>query len=239
MKQVRDFRFKQFTVSQERSTHKVGTDGVLLGAWVSVNNCKNILEIGTGSGVIALMLAQRTGGEVMIDAVEIQHEDARQAQENVTKSLWQEKISVHETAIQDFSSTIQYDVIVSNPPYFVNSWLPPNEQRTKVRHTSTLSFIELLQAVIKNLTITGLFALILPYTEAMQFIQLAESVGLHLVRQCAFKSRNHKPVERVLMEFSHVSCPLTSEHLVLYKNENGEEWSDEYKQLTKDFYLKI
>jgi tRNA1Val (adenine37-N6)-methyltransferase len=239
MKQVRDFRFKQFTIIQNRSTHKVGTDGVLLGAWISIDHSKTILDIGTGSGLIALMLAQRTLPDVIIDAVEVQHEDAEQARENASRSPWKNRISVHETMIQQFSTNVKYDLIVSNPPFFINSWLPPNQKRTTVRHSESLSFQDLLQAVIVNLSPDGRFGLILPFTEASLFISLARSGGLYLRRKCDFKTRSHKPVERILMEFSFIEQPLISDHLLLYDGFDGEEWSVGYKALTKDFYLNI
>ena len=202
MKKIKDFHFKQFTISQHGSTHKVGTDGVLLGAWVDVTNKKNILDIGTGSGVIALMLAQRTSSEALIDAVEIQPEDAQQARENVQRSPWAERIRVHQTSIQEFQSHQKFDLIVSNPPFFVNSWLPPTEKRATVRHTQNLNFDELLQAVLKFISADGVFAIVLPFTEALQFIKKAESNHLYNVRRCEFSSRPHKPVERLLLEFS-------------------------------------
>jgi tRNA1Val (adenine37-N6)-methyltransferase len=237
MKQVRDFRFKQFTVSQHGSTHKVGTDGVLLGAWVNVEGRKRILEIGTGSGVIALMLAQRTPSDALIDAVEIQHEDAIQAKENSARSAWKERIFIYETSIQNFDIGKKYNLIVSNPPFFVNSWLPPSGKRTIVRHTENLTFDELLEAVTRMLASDGLFAVILPHAEALVLIEKAKALQLNNVRQCAFRSRAHKPIERLLLEFSYGDHPTVLEQLVLHGE--GEEWSDDYKRLTQDFYLKI
>jgi tRNA1Val (adenine37-N6)-methyltransferase len=238
MKKVRDFRFKKFTVLQEGATHKVGTDGVLLGAWVDVTGTTRILDIGTGSGVIALMLAQRTE-DISIDAVEIQSQDAQQARENFLASPWPDRLSVHECAIQDFRTENRYDLIVSNPPFFVNSWLPPKEQRSIVRHTDTLSFEALLTCVKRLLSsIPGSrFATVLPFVEGNQFIELATTFGLYCIRRCEFKSREHKPVERLLLEFSRKLDSTIHETLTLYKE--GEEWSEAYKTLTRSFYLKL
>jgi tRNA1Val (adenine37-N6)-methyltransferase len=235
-KGVRDFKFKQFTISQEGSTHKVGTDGVLLGAWVNIDNAKTVLDIGTGSGVIALMLAQRTNVDVTIDAIEIQYEDATQAKKNVEASAWKDRTTIFQVAAQDFSTGKQYDLIVSNPPYFINSWLPPDKKRTMVRHTESLSFPDLLDAVKKLLKPSGRFGVILPDSEGGQFIHLARTFGLFCIRKCAFRTRDHKPVERLLLElaFSEVICE-TGE-LLLYAQ--GDEWSENYKMLTGDFYLK-
>jgi tRNA1Val (adenine37-N6)-methyltransferase len=144
------FQFKQFSVAHDRSTHKIGTDGVLLGAWADVSNVQYILDVGTGTGVIALMMAQRTAGSVLIDAVEIEKEDSEQALQNVLQSPWASRIGVHHTAIQNFSPSRQYDLVISNPPYFVNSWKPPEKKRSQARHTHELSFDELLTAALSR-----------------------------------------------------------------------------------------
>jgi tRNA1Val (adenine37-N6)-methyltransferase len=235
MKTRGDFHFKKFSIAHDQSTHKVGTDGVLLGAWVNIENVKTVLDVGTGSGVIALMLAQRTAPEVTIDAVELQKGDAEQAQQNVNNSPWPNKVRIINSAIQDFNNEMQFDLIVSNPPYFVNSWLPPDENRSKARHSKDLSFAELLVAVKRLLQPTGRFALVLPFTEGNQFKELAGKAGLYPCRQMAFQSRKNKPIERLLIEFSRVKGDLKSEELLLYKI--NEEWTDEYRALTKDFYL--
>src|SRR5687767_8887834 len=125
MKRREDFQFKQFSVAHDRSTHKIGTDGVLLGAWVDVRNAHSILDIGTGTGVIALMLAQRCAGDTCIDAVEMEKEDAAQAKENVARSPWPQKVNVVHAMIQAYTPKAEYDLIVSNPPYFINSFLSP------------------------------------------------------------------------------------------------------------------
>jgi tRNA1Val (adenine37-N6)-methyltransferase len=230
------FHFKQFSLSHERSTHKVGTDGVLLGAWVKTDGAKNILDIGTGSGVIALMLAQKSDAAAIIDAVEIDPEDVKQAVENVSQSPWPEKVIIHHTAIQEFEAEKKYDLIVSNPPYFINSWLPPDEKRSKARHTHELSFSELIGSSKKMLSSSGTLNVILPYQEGLEFRALAQKSGFCLKRELSFRSRAHKPIERLLMAFGFSALPFTSENLVLY--DEGENWSSAYKELTKDFYLK-
>jgi tRNA1Val (adenine37-N6)-methyltransferase len=236
MKTRGDFHFKKFSMSHDRSTHKVGTDGVLLGAWANVSRAKNILDIGTGSGLIALMLAQRSQHDASIDAVELQESDAKQAQENFQRSPWPEKISAHHAAIQEFLSEKKYDLIVSNPPFFINSWLPPDEKRSKARHSNELTFRELLSAVVRLLSPTGRFAVVLPVTEGNQFIDLAQATKLNVIRKLLFRSRKDKPVERLFVEFSYETDGVTTEELVLYiQNEN---WTDEYRSLTRDFYLK-
>lgn len=230
------FRFKQFTVAHDRSTHKVGTDGVLLGSWVDIRaDDKHFLDIGAGSGVIALMLAQRTGSAVRVDALEIHEHDAEQAKENVARSPWPEKISVHTIAAQNFETETRYDLIVSNPPYFVNSLLPPDRKRTTARHALDLSFDDLLFTVTRLITASGRFGIVLPHKEATQFMALAERSALYPQRITSFRTRPHKPVERMLMEFSRQNKVAIQTELTLYGD--GDQWSAAYQSLTGDFYL--
>jgi tRNA1Val (adenine37-N6)-methyltransferase len=238
MKKVKDFIFKQFKVSQEKSSHKVGTDGVLLGAWASVAHSQKILDIGAGSGVIALMLAQRAPN-ASVDALEIQEQDALQAEINFQSSPWKDRLRIHHTSLQQYTSESRYDLIVSNPPYFINSTLPPVSHRSIVRHTHTLSFGVLLEGINKLLSPHGIFAVILPVVEGKHFISAAKEIELRLHRICEFKSRAKKTPERLLMEFGFSEKQLITEELILYRDDVGEEWSDDYKALTREFYLKI
>ncbi len=235
MKSNTHFRFKQFTVAHDRCAHKVGTDGVLLGAWVNIENANHILEIGAGSGVISLMLAQRTRYNVTIDAVEISAPDAKQAAANVLSSPWPERIRVHHMPIQTYQSDFPYDLMVSNPPYFVDSLLPPAEDRSRARHGGELTFSGLVQCTKSLMSPGGRLGIILPETEALQFIAMANANGLHCLRQCSFKSRAHKPVERLLMEFGSAPGTCVTGSLTLYGADDN--WSAEYRKLTGDFYL--
>lgn len=237
MKRSTDFHFKQFSISHDRSTHKIGTDGVLLGAWVNLKSASHILDIGTGTGVIALMLAQRSDSFTLIDAVEVEKADAEQARENVERSPWPGKVSIIHSSIQNFFPEYKYDLIVSNPPYFINSWRPPEKKRSQARHTHELSFEELLASSLRLLKEDGRLAVILPYQEALHFIDLAKSCQLYPTRHLTFRSRANKPIERLLLEFSQKPGEVLSEELILHSN--GDEWSDEYYALTGDFYLKV
>jgi tRNA1Val (adenine37-N6)-methyltransferase len=237
MKSTPDFHFKQFSVKQARSSHKVGTDGVLLGAWVNVEGVQHVLDVGTGSGVIALILAQRTSPNSKIQAVEIEETDVEQAKENILNSPWPDKVEVFHSSIQQFQNTLKYDLIVSNPPYFQNSWLPPEKNRSTARHTHELSFDDLLQSASRLLSEAGRLAIILPYTEAMDLIARARLYYLNVLRQLHFRSRSHKPVERILVELHRGPANNHIESLVLHSEH--DKWSDEYRDLTKDFYLKL
>jgi tRNA1Val (adenine37-N6)-methyltransferase len=217
---------------------KVGTDGVLLGAWTNVQHAKTILDVGTGSGLIALMLAQRTSDSVHIDAVEIEQHAYEQACQNIKNAPWHHRVNAHYVPLQQFESTQPYDLIVSNPPYFQNSQKPPDEKRVQARHTTSLSYPDLLNRTVALLGKSGRLNVILPFTEGLQFIALAEQHNLHCSRQWSFRTRHEKPIERWLLEFSSDShLPLDTGEILLYKH--GEEWSDGYKQLTKEFYLKL
>lgn len=231
------FRFKQFGVADDRCTHKVGTDGVLLGSWVTVaSDDLHILDIGTGSGLIALMLAQRSNREARIDAIEIEATDAAQAMENVQQSPWPEKITVWESALQTFAPLVRYDLIVSNPPFFVNSLLPPEKKRASARHAQTLPFKDLLSGVARLLNDRGRFGVVLPVTEGMGFSHHASDCGLHACRITTFRTRAHKPAERLLIEYGRKKHPISRSEIVLYGE--GDNWSEGYRRLTGEFYLK-
>jgi tRNA1Val (adenine37-N6)-methyltransferase len=231
------FRFKQFSIEDDRCAMKVGTDAVLLGAWVDISNAKKILDVGTGCGIIALMLAQRTGEDVCIEAIEIEKQDAIQALENSNQSPWAKRIKITPQSLQEFKGFESFDIIVSNPPYFINSQLPPSTDRAKARHTHSLSYQELIDHSIRLLNKEGRLAVVLPYAEGKNFLNLASLNGLICIRQLAFYSREGKPQERWLFEFSLNHAPLKNEKLVLHGA--GESWSPDYQSLTKAFYLKL
>ena len=215
---------------------KVGTDAVLLAAWADVSAAQQILDIGTGSGVIALMIAQRTPPSAHIDTVEIEKESADQAAENFSNSPWRSRLKVHQLPIQEFFPPLQFDLIITNPPYFNKSLEPPGEKRHHVRHTVTLNYEELLSAVDRLLTSNGRFNLILPFKEAILFTDLASPYGLFCSRRYDFKTRSEKPCERTLMEFSRQVQSVDTGEILLY--DKGVEWSSSYQVLMSQFYLK-
>ncbi|HNU42332.1 MAG TPA: methyltransferase [Cyclobacteriaceae bacterium] len=236
MRDKRVFRFKQFSVAHDNATMKVGTDGVLLGAWTLVDEAKRILDVGTGTGVIALILAQRSSRQAHIDAIDISMDAFRQACTNIHHSPWPTKIRVYHSALQDFEAT-PYDLIVSNPPYFNNSYKPPEALRTQARHTETLSHEALLQHTKRLLAPGGKLNLILPVAEGNLLLDRARQMDWYCSRQCTFRSRKEKPAERLLLELQLQATPMIEQELTLY--EKDEAWSADYQKLTRDFYLKI
>lgn len=227
------FHFKEFSVQQDRCAMKVGTDGVLLGAWTDAKKCRTILDIGTGTGLIALMIAQRHPAE--IDAIDIDLPSVEQARENVLASPWSARIRVIHQELASFQPGYLYDLIVSNPPYFIDSYAAAGEARHNARSASaSLSHEELLLGIIRLLKEDGRFSLILPGREGQLFREQAEKRGFYcnkLVRVCTGRD---KPVKRILMEFSRTDFPLVEEDLTIHYRER--EFTDAYKNLTGDFY---
>ena len=236
MKSGTYFHFKQFSVRHDRCAMKVGTDAVLLGAWVDLSGAENVLDIGTGSGVIALMLAQRTTDSIKIESVEIEKSAADQAAENFKDSPWSSRIAIHQLAAQDYFPAIRFDLIVTNPPYFNKSLEPPDKVRHQVRHTASLSYEHLLSTVTRLLTSQGRFNVILPYQEGIVFTELAVKHGLFCKRRYHFRTRKDKAVERTLLEFTTHVQNIDEGEILLY--ENGLDWSTSYRNLISDFYIK-
>ena len=249
------FRFKQFFVRHDRCAMKVGTDGVLLGAWTPTGECKmqnakcKILDVGTGSGLIALMLAQRCP-EAQIDAIDIDPDAVAQARENFASSPWSARLHVSQCALQEWSNNIKreasnnikhpnYDLIVSNPPYFTASLKNPDAARSAARHNDTLPFSVLIAESAKLLAPDGTLSLIVP-TEAEPELQaLAEAQGLCCTHRCYVHPKPDRPAKRVMIAWQR---PLASaihggstDHLTLEDTHGGR--SIAYQHLTRDFYL--
>ncbi|MFI3247977.1 MAG: methyltransferase [Rikenellaceae bacterium] len=233
------FRFKRFAIEDDRSSMKVGTDGVLLGAWVDICGDEGrILDIGTGSGLIALMMAQRSANS-KIDAVEIEESSAEQAAENIAASEWSDRVDLIHSDIKCYTPQCKYDLIVTNPPYFVDSLLSPDSGRTTARHTTQLSFSELIDSITRLLKEDGRLALILPVAESQVFDK--EAVGrLSLIRRCEVYGREDLPAKRYMSEYllSSDSRAVSHEKIVIEGEKRGQ-YTDEYRELTRDFYLKF
>jgi tRNA1Val (adenine37-N6)-methyltransferase len=216
---------------------KVGTDGVLLGAWTNPANAFNILDIGTGTGLIALMLAQKSRAN--IDAIEIDSDAYDQALENVRQSVWKERISVMHNSLQDFarSTDTKYDLVVTNPPFFTNSLKSAQEKRNLARHNDTLTTEDLLAGVDRLLKPLGSFCAILPYVESQLLIVDAALYNLYCMRKTNVLPLAHKKPTRVMMEFSRNRSKVTENELVI-QHQSGE-YTNDYKLLTNEFYLNF
>lgn len=198
------FTFKQFFVAHDRCAMKVGTDGILLGAWAPVAGVKRCLDIGAGSGLLALMLAQRTDDSVMIDAVELESEAAAQAQENINQSPWAERINVHTADIQQWitQQTVRFDLIISNPPYYQQGVECSTPQREQARYTTTLDHPSLLTCAAECITEEGFFCVVLPEQIGNGFTELALSMGWHLRLRTDVAENEARLPHRVLLAFS-------------------------------------
>lgn len=230
------FQFKQFTIQQDKCAMKVGTDGVLLGAWVACVEAKSVLDIGTGTGLIALMLAQRSSAQ--IDAVEYDTDAAQQAHENVAASPFKDRISVYAVPFQEFEpeGNKRYDLIVTNPPFFNNSLKPPKESRSIARHGDTLNFTEILAGSKQLLTPAGKLSVILPLKEAEDFMDIAEEMGFFLVEQCHVLPHPEAKARRMLLTLALKKAACKKTQLQLETNVR-HQYSPEFKALTAEFYL--
>lgn len=233
------FRFKQFTVKDESCGMKVGTDGVLLGAWTPVDaSYRRVLDVGTGSGLIALMLAQRSEAQVL--AIDVDEAAVFQAKDNFSNSPWAERLAAAHIPLQELQ-TEPFDLIVSNPPYFVDSLKNPDAQRRAARHTDTLSQEELLEGARRLLTENGMLAVILPAEMEGAFLALAQQRGLTPYKITRVHTREGKPAKRVLMALRKPISPIRpispiTPPLVLI-DESGAPRSAAYEELCREFYL--
>ena len=228
------FKFKEFSIVQSKSAMKVGTDGVLLGSWVNCLNAKKILDIGAGTGLISLMLAQRNN-ECNITAVEIDKETSEEANININNSKWRDRISIINININNFITSDKFDFIVSNPPYFPANF--SKNKRAIARHTNLLSFQDLIRTTVKLLSSKGIFAVILPKIAETIFCKTANANKLFLIRICQVKGQKNSDVKRVLLEFSFEKSSLDSDSLVI--EESRHIYTNKYIDLCQDFYLNM
>ncbi len=217
---------------------KVGTDGVLLGAWVEVHNARKILDVGTGTGVIAIMLAQRSD-YAHVHAIEIDSDACAQASENMANTPWANRLCAVHNSIQDYAykSIETYDLIVSNPPFFSGGVLSEGETRSQVRHTVRLPHGDLLTASRKLLAPDGVFAVILPLLEGLRFVEMARNYRLYCERMTEVRTKADKPVSRLLLQFTpRIPDALRKDTLVI-QEDGVNAWTPEYRKLTEEFYL--
>jgi tRNA1Val (adenine37-N6)-methyltransferase len=234
------FKFKQFTVFHDKCAMKVGTDGVLLGAWTEINQAKRILDVGTGTGLIALMLAQRSDNCEIV-GIDIDENAAQQATDNFIASPFSDRLTALCHKLQDFETDKKFDLIVSNPPYFVNSLKCPDDKRSNARHTDSLPLDTLLTESKRLLSDSGRLALILPYEQDKTLRSIAETVGLFLKRFATVLPTPSSSPKRLLAEFS--ASPIESENDIeeerIVIELSRHVYSQGYIDLTKDFYLNM
>ena len=220
---------------------KVGTDSVLLGAWTPLyNHPATILDIGAGTGLLALMLAQRSEAE-KIDAVEIDEDAFSECVENFEESPWSDRLYCYHASLEDFTGEffedIYYDLIISNPPFYSENYKSGNEKRNKARFTDTLPFEELIACTEGLLSENGIFCVIIPYKEEPLFVKTASEYGLYPFKVCHVKGMATTDIKRSLVAFTRIPAEITYEHLVIEIARN--EYTEDYKTLTQDFYLKL
>jgi tRNA1Val (adenine37-N6)-methyltransferase len=231
------FTFKQFFVAHDRCAMKVGTDGVLLGAWSPVEGARRILDIGTGTGLVALMLAQRTQNEVRVDAVELESAAAEQAKENFAESRWSGRLHVFAEDVNHFAQNAAqgYDLVVSNPPYFESAVACRDEARNAARYTETLTHEALLGCASRLLTPHGTFCVVLPYEIGLTFEQAAAAQGWHTRARMDIRDRPGKPLNRMLLALT--KQPGEPDYRELALREQLNVYSTEFRRLITDFYL--
>lgn len=232
---------------------KVNTDGVLLGAWLSLPSVGSfrVLDIGTGTGVIALIVAQRLSklfstslkDQFSIDAIDIDKPSVDEANYNFSQSPWTSHLSAMEISLQDLLSAktqMKYDLVVSNPPYFTDSLKAPSARRSSARHNHDLPYRSIIESAIQMLKDKGKLAIVLPAEEGERFITLATMGSLHLARRCKVKTLASKKEKRYLLEF--IKSPPSDnvqEEVLIMQQTGGLEYTEQYKDLTKEFYLKF
>lgn len=233
------FQFKHFTVQQNKTAMKVGTDGVLLGAWAKTNrDINSILDVGSGTGLIALMLAQRCTAEI-IDAIELNEEAYEQSVENFENSEWGDRLFCYHASLQEFSQEIdeKYDLIVSNPPFYTSTYKELSKNRAMARHTESLSYNQLLSGISKLLSKQGFCAFIIPYQEEIDFIEIAKEYNLFPTRITRVKGNKTTDFKRSLLEFSFSKTVINQTELIIEIERH--KYTKNYIDLVKDFYLKM
>ena len=238
---ARPFKFKNFTIEQDRCAMKIGTDGVLLGAWSSLaHQPESILDIGTGTGLIALMMAQRSGAE-LIDALEIEENAYEQAVDNFENSDWGDRLFCYHAAFDEFVEEMHdeenYDLILSNPPFYTEDYKTGDDHRDQARFAEALPLDELLEGASLLLSKNGRFDMIIPFSDEETAIKIAQSHNLYPTRITRVKGTAEAPVKRSLMSFSFEETSAEFEDLIIEISRHN--YTPEYTNLVKDFYLKL
>lgn len=232
----RPFFFKRFGMFHHRSTMRIGTDAVLFAQWVGVSSSDDVLDVGTGSGIIPMILSQK--GANSIDAVELDADSCEEAKLNFSISAYSEKLNVFNKDVRIFADETagRYDLIVSNPPYYASDVKPVREKKVMARHVSTLSFKDLLLSAKKMMKADSRFALVLPFFESRLFINEAEQQGFHLQKEMRIIPVEGKDANRVNMQF--VLDEVDAEEVEYFTIRNRDySYTNQYKDFLKDYYL--
>lgn len=232
------FNFKEFTIRQEQCAMKVGTDGVLLGAWISCENAVNVLDIGTGTGLLALMIAQKSSAT--IDAIDIDSKACHQAKGNFYESKWRDRLHVIHQSVQEFAanSNKKYDLIVSNPPFFINAQKSHQLNRNVARHLDdSFTMDDLIISVVKLLSDSGEFCLIQPIKEGSIFIEVCEKHGLFLNKLVRVRTKEGREDKRLLLSLSKFKRSIVT-GLLCIQNSEGK-YTDDYIRMTNDYYTHL
>ena len=232
------FQFKQFRIEQGRAAMKVSTDACIQGAWTPVSSpVRKALDIGTGTGLLSLMLAQRNK-EVLIDAVELDPDAAQQAKDNVATSPWKERITVMQADIRTFPFIRKYDLIICNPPFFINSLLGPTDERNKARHTLSLSFQELFEVIRSNLADGGYASIMLPPVEHAQWSTIIQENGWKTYHELHVQPRVASPANRIVSLCSPIASRSFLEEQLIIKDK-ADHYTPEFIHLLRPFYLAL
>jgi tRNA1Val (adenine37-N6)-methyltransferase len=230
------FSFKEFTICQDKAAFKVGTDGVLLGAVAGLDGVNSILDVGSGTGLIAIMLAQRCDAE--ITAIEPDHDSFIQCVENVSRCRWKDRIRVENLALQDFNSSKPFDLIIANPPYFSESLRNPDLRKSAARHDDSLPRDALLKGACRLMSGKGRLQVIMPYVEGNLLIAEAAEFGLFCSHILNIRPLPASEIRRLIITLGRERIPAKQKFLTI---EHGKrhEFTNDYKELTKDFYLNF
>lgn len=233
------FQFKQFTVNQDQCAMKIGTDGVLLGAWTSVDhNPFNVLDIGAGTGILSLMIAQRSNAE-QIEAIEIDDDAFEQSAENFENSPWNDRLFCFHASLVEYIEAVdeKFDLIICNPPFYSEDYKTEDKARNLARFSDAMPMEHIILAVISFLSENGKFSIVLPHKMENTFIEEASLIGLFPNRILRVKGNPNSEIKRSLIEFSYTETETHTSELIIETKRH--QYTDDYINLTKDFYLKM
>ncbi|WP_412559803.1 tRNA1(Val) (adenine(37)-N6)-methyltransferase [Winogradskyella sp. MIT101101] len=233
------FQFKQFTVNQDRCAMKIGTDGVLLGAWTSVDhNPFNVLDIGAGTGILSLMIAQRSHAE-QIEAIEIDDDAFEQCAENFENSPWNDRLFCFHASLLEYIEAVdeKFDLIICNPPFYSEDYKTEDKARNLARFSDAMPMEHIIFAVINFLSENGIFSIVIPHKMENTFIEEASLIGLSPNRILRVKGNPNSEIKRSLIEFSYTETETHTSELIIETSRH--QYTDDYINLTKDFYLKM